>query len=298
MSVPQTLLSQFNLDANDFIGAGSESAVYSLNDAQIVRFYGEGDASKKVETLKAFYDRLAKQPLPFKVPKIESFGEKNGRYFSIEVKRLGSALTEIMPTLSHPQRKIALKTFIQTSAFIKKIEFPQAQFGEILTLPPIQDESWSGFLIKRIRTTFNESMPTISRDVPHIEAIFSEWQSLLPKLGTIEPQLVHGDFYWGNVLGDERGMLTPVLDFSPMTVIGDWRLDVVTSKIFLELTEGVKPADIHQAKKIIDQILGEESAALEQIYRLYYALYYSFTKESDPPLYRWCVQQLRSTSPI
>lgn len=103
---------------------------------------------------------------------------------------------------------------------------------------------------------------------------------------------MHDDYFPGNVLVDERGDVTAVIDFNPLTVAGDPRLDLISALIFLEVDDGYEPADTPFARRLLEERHGPPLLALEDIYRTYYSLFFSHTKDTDPLLYRWCVANL------
>ena len=91
---------------------------------------------------------------------------------------------------------------------------------------------------------------------------------------------------------DERGRVIAVIDFSPMTVAGDPRLDLLCALIFIEVDDGYQPSDSEIVRRLIAEHYGEAILRLEDVYRTYYSLYFSPVKRSDPKLYKWCVANL------
>jgi hypothetical protein len=91
---------------------------------------------------------------------------------------------------------------------------------------------------------------------------------------------------------DARGGVTGILDFSPMTVAGDPRLDLAGALIFLEVVAPYRPEDSTTVEDVITARHGDAVLSVIELYRIYYSLYFSATKEFDPELYRWCVNNL------
>lgn len=286
------VLAHFKIKEADFIGAGSESAVYRLSETQILRVYPLGAQLQKIEQLNYFYSRLQANNLPFALPQITRFGMIGSYVFSIEPRLPGRELTAVFPTFSQPQRRSAIQHYIEAAAQIRQITPPSHTFGELLVDTPIQAETWVDFLLQKVSATLSQTQTTLANDVPNLAQKVAAWQASCQRLGLVEPQLVHGDYFPGNVLVNEVGEVTAVLDFSPMTVVGDWRMDLITAMLFLEVTAVYDPQDSHIAKTFVDKILGFDSSDLATFYRQYYAFYFSFTKESDTPLYQWCVANL------
>ena len=103
---------------------------------------------------------------------------------------------------------------------------------------------------------------------------------------------MHGDYFPGNVIVDKHGEVRAVIDFSPMTVAGDPRLDVICALIFLEVDDGYQQSDSDAVLRLAEERIGAELQELSAVYRTYYSLYFSGCRDSDPSLYRWCVANL------
>ena len=86
---------------------------------------------------------------------------------------------------------------------------------------------------------------------------------------------------------DERGRVIAVIDFSPMTVAGDPRLDLLCALIFIEVDDGYQSGDSKAVRQLIAERHGEASLRLEDVYRTYYSLYFSTARRRDPKLYNW-----------
>ncbi len=140
--------------------------------------------------------------------------------------------------------------------------------------------------------SLRRSQASLARDVPDLDPVVAEWEADVRTLvGAPQPELVHGDFFPGNVMVDDSGKLTAVIDFSPMTVSGDWRLDITGAEVFLELGGVGRRED----RQIVERELNDRygvPADVTDVYRRYYALYFSAVGSEDPPVYDWCVRQL------
>ena len=134
----------------------------------------------------------------------------------------------------------------------------------------------------------------MAEDVPGLADIVAAWERDPGMVADVtEPGLVHGDYFPGNVMVDQRGDVIAVIDFSPMTVSGDPRLDIVCALIFLEVDDGFKPGDLDIVRRMIVERHGADILQLEDVYRTYYSLYFSPVKRSDSKLYAWCAENLR-----
>ncbi len=109
-----------------------------------------------------------------------------------------------------------------------------------------------------------------------------------------EKLLVHGDYFPGNVLVGDDLRVSGVIDFGPLTVIGDPMLDLASAVIFLEVARpGYTPADTDFVR---DRIAARTGPAIDDAittYRAWYAIRFSPYRDDDANLYNWCVTSLR-----
>ena len=219
-----------------------------------------------------------------------------GLHYSLEPRLRGTNLTQILAEATGNERECLLQSYMQAAANVRHLtlsaDYTDA-YGEVLVEQPVRASQWHDFLERRAMASLVHSRKYLSDDVPNLEAVIQYWQDAVRSLPEASKQLVHGDFFPGNVMAERGVGITAVIDFSPMTVIGDWQLDLAGAVIFLEVTTAYQNEDSAIAKRIADEQLGADSAGLLELYRLYYSLYFSAAKEDDPDLYAWCVQNLR-----
>jgi putative membrane protein len=111
------------------------------------------------------------------------------------------------------------------------------------------------------------------------------------------PALVHGDICPPNAFVS-RGptgavVVTGIGDFSPHTLSADPLIDVTGAVCFLELEsyEGAAE-DAAWLTELVVQRFGPETAQWIEVYRVFYAFYFSSAWDFDPALYAWCLRQL------
>jgi aminoglycoside phosphotransferase (APT) family kinase protein len=108
------------------------------------------------------------------------------------------------------------------------------------------------------------------------------------------PFLVHGDYFPGNVLVDADRRVSGVIDFGPLTVMGDPLMDLCSAAVFLEVQRRFDPGD---AVYVMRRLVERHGAAVEDAsitYRAWYAVRLGHAKEDDERLYAWCVRALES----
>lgn len=296
----EQVLKHFNLIESDRLGSGGESIVYACDEQQVLRLYKQGTSFRKLEILKRFYDELDTSSVEFEVPVMTEIGTVYDIHYSIEPRIAGSDLTTVFSKLSSTQRQQTLKDYIQIAGCIHKIPFDADYYGEIMPMQPIRKASWSDYLKARADMTLQDSYHDLREDVPHFENLLHNWHESLKELSAsnISRSLVHGDYFPGNLMALDNGKITAVIDFSPISVVGDWRMDIAGALLFLEVTSAYQEKDSTDAYSFVKDILGDETPKLLKLYQIYYALYFSAAKGEDDFLYSWCVKKLKEIDEV
>ncbi len=286
------ILRGFGLSDRELLGSGGESRVYALDDDRVLRVFGPGATEAKIDSLRLFYETLDVSDVDFAVPDVLESGRQDDLVYSLESRLPGRDLSAALGDLSFEARTRALRDLARVAGEVRRLRRGFNDYRELLADNPLSRDSWSLFLIDRALRTLHTSRTLLTRDVPDLDRVLDRWKADVHTLvGSPEPELVHGDFFPGNVLVDDSGKLTAVIDFSPMTISGDWRLDVTGAEVFLELGD----VDRLDDRQIVEHELNDRydvPADVIDVYRRYYALYFSFAGGDDPPLYEWCVRQL------
>lgn len=289
----QAVLKRFSLTERDLLGSGGESQVFALSDERLLRLYRARADPKYLTRLRDFYRMLDSVALPFQLPFMEEVGDVDGALYAIEKRLPGASLTRYLRDARAEARSRALAGYLTAAAYVQTIPIASNSFGELLTDRPVQRPTWPQYLATRAQEALRASYAQISSDVPGLDGIVESWEKDLEIVaGVTEPRLAHGDYFPGNVMVDERGEVTAVIDFSPMTVAGDPRLDLACALFFIELDLSYQPDDSPLLARLLQKHEGAPPPEVIALYRTFYSLYFSGTRENDPPLYEWCVANL------
>ena len=289
------ILQQFGITSAALLGKGSESSVYALDQTRVVRIYGRGASLAYIQARSNFYTQLAAQRPAFVIPLVLDHGVIDEHPYTIEQRMHGYDFAHILPQLTGQDRVRALISYLNVATQIGTIGFPDAPFGEML-LPDgaLQRHTWPQFLCDRAQQTLSTSRSDVVQDVPQLDRLLAAFYTRVLQLLTIPTKaLVHGDYFPGNVFIDDTLTVYGVGDFGYSTVVGDPHMDVAGAVIFLEVVSGYQESDtqllLHHLQTLPDSV----SAERIELYRIYYSLYFSHCKHTDPPLYVWCIQNLR-----
>ncbi len=288
------VLQRFSLGQDDLLGFGGESRVYALSDERVLRVYERGADRDYVGRLRTFYDGLSVQDLPFELPVVLELDELDGILYAIEQRIQGECMTDFLKAATGEARTRSLVSYVETANRIQELPVEASEFGELLVPKPMRRPTWAEYLAAHARDSLSRGEDNLKEDVPDLGNIVDAWEKELELVSDVTtPSLVHGDYFPGNVMVDERGIVIAVIDFSPMTVAGDPRLDVLCALIFIEVDHGYQPGDSEIVRQLIADRHGEAVLRLADVCRTYYSLYFSPVKRSDPRLYKWCVENLR-----
>lgn len=291
-----TLLKHFGLQTSALIGNGSESHVYALDEARIVRIYRSHIDPSDVQARWHFYTQLAEQKPAFAIPHIYTTGIIDGHVYTIEQRMPGQDFAQALPRLVGPARAHALYSYLDLAAQIGMLQFPDNAYGE-LVLPSnaIHTADWPQYLWERIQANIRMSKDELAQALPQLEHVLAQLHTRLQRL---EPRpaksLVHGDYFPGNVFIDQSHTVYGVGDFGYSTLVGDRRMDLVGAIVFLELVDGYQASDTALLLHHLAQIAPDVTTEILELYHSYYALYFSGCKDDDPKTYAWCMRQLHN----
>jgi aminoglycoside phosphotransferase (APT) family kinase protein len=278
------------------LGGGGEGTVFALSADEAVKIYRAGDNAPYLAALADLHATLARHALPFATPRITEISYLAGTDYTIERRLPGRSWDKIAAPLTPDERHRALDSFLDALPTLHTIELPNHPYGQALHLADrLTAPTWPAFLRASAERRLARAAEHLRRDVPGLDQRLPRFFSALAALPAAPPKtLVHGDYFLGNVLFDERGRLAAVLDFSPHTVVGDPLLDVAGAVSFLSLSPHITPAETEHVRARATARYGDIGQPLA-LYTLYYSVYFS-TWQSDPISYAWCIANLRDAA--
>jgi aminoglycoside phosphotransferase (APT) family kinase protein len=288
---------RFRADVVRRIGHGGEATVYELTPdvggGRALRVYhGRPHGAADIA---AFYREIARVKLPFALPEIIEQGDEDGVAYSVDRLIAGRPLHELMPHLEGDERGRALAAYTDGAFEIALLPVVRDRFGEFLRDDDsIRPDTWREYLLARMRRCL-EQAPWLRGDVPALDHVVAGLEARIEALPPVEPALVHGDYFPGNVLIGDDLSVSGVIDFGPLTVIGDPAMDLASASIFLEVARpGYRPADTAFVEARLREHAGPSILDAIPLYRGWYAIRFSPYRDDDANLYAWCVESLKS----
>jgi aminoglycoside phosphotransferase (APT) family kinase protein len=275
------------------IGHGGEAVVYELTGGRALRVYHREPHG--ADRMAAFYHQIRKGNPSFAVPEILETGWDGGRFFSVDRLIAGRALHELLPTLEGDERWRALASYADAAFEIAGLPYADSGFGELMRDDDsITGETWSEYLIARMERCLREAAGWLPEDVPGLDLIVEALTASILAMPPAPRVLVHGDYFPGNVLMSGELAVSGVIDFGPLTVMGDAMIDLASAVMFLEVVRpGYTLADTEYVRERIVGRVGPRFRDALTTYRGWYAVRFSPYRDDDPNLYAWCVESLR-----
>ncbi|GIK83973.1 MAG: hypothetical protein BroJett025_05950 [Patescibacteria group bacterium] len=289
------LLETLNIQSPQLLGSGMEGYVYDYFDDKVIKIWRDKHAKiNQLQERQQLYEMLADQ-MQIYIPEIYEIGTVDSKTYTVEKKLFGKAGHVVYLTASEEVKIALLNNYFALLEELKKITI-SGKYGQILSssMGKLQANTWTEFLGMKLAITKQEVITKPDHDIADIGKVFDYFfNSALPKLSK-NPQknLVHGDIFFENILADDKGSITGLLDFSSLTVIGDHIMDVTGLVYFACVTEGigenVKKYLLEKAKQNYP-----DDFKMVDIYLAYYSLLFINSKSYDPRTYTWCVNNLK-----
>jgi len=276
------------------IGKGGEGDVFAIGNGRVLKIYNKPNP-EYLQALMALQKKLAGFSFPFKTPQILEIGEALGESYSLENLLPGETLDKKLPLLNEEQKQTALLEYFKALNTINSVRLDDYPYGQLLDVEgAIKTNTWSEYLLSKLDQELAGSRSNLIQNIKDFEEKVKLLRQLIvSETNTEEKRLVHGDYYFNNVLVDRDLKITSVLDFSIHSVVGDPRLDAA-SILFLKMDKNIKPEQMEMLYQLAEEIYGNGTRRILDIYGLYYAIYYFRPNDTDLVTHTWCLQTLNN----
>jgi Ser/Thr protein kinase RdoA (MazF antagonist) len=214
----------------------------------------------------------------------------------IERRLPGRPMAEIVAGLGPTDRATAFDNYLAAIPPLATITFPDRPYGQLIAEPALVGSDWHDYLRRSLDGFAGRNAATIAAEFGNVEALVEKAERLLAGVDPHPPKaLVHGDYFPGNLLMDERLQVSAVLDFSVFTLVGDPLLDAACAVVFLEMNEPFTRDDTALVRKSALTRFGNALAEAEPFYRAYFAFFLANPEYALPPyrrLYAWSLRNL------
>ena len=268
---------------------GEEAEVYALGPERVLRVQKELADHALARRRHVFYEALDRTRVAFEMPRILEVGETGGVCWSVEHRIAGSPLADVLPRLEGRPRQNALLAYADAAAEVRKLGYAQAQYGEVFAASAIRADTWAAFIVARATTSLAANRHRLAGLVDRPDGALDRLGHLLAASGHRQAELVHGDFYPANVLVREDGAVSGVIDFGPLTVMGEAAMDLAGAVLYLTGMSDVSAQDRQVVlERAREHGLDNKDLAICRLF-----LAFRFLDTPRDGLFRWCVSTIR-----
>lgn len=299
-SVKSKILEKYNVSEWDLIGWGTEAQVYSYQDGKVLKLYNNISDYSKQKILKNLYETIDAREVSYELPRIYDIIEESGTVITMEKRIEGQNMQKLLLQFNDEQLDSLFKTYLAASLELKNVKTSSAFTGCKLFNDYYSDSSeqkdWHSFL-KQFLTYRQEGLQEyFSRDVLNYNSKLEKLLEILSSKYEGKYSLIHGDFYPGNLLINEKGRITGLIDFGIMTMYGDYLFDIATSWVFFDMYDELKANILEKYLHVIIENLGEEIRGKLYLYVLIYSMISAnfYSVDCNDGHYQWCVNNLNN----
>jgi aminoglycoside phosphotransferase (APT) family kinase protein len=280
-TAPETVLDRLAIGQEAMMGQGGEAWVYALDEARVARIYRPGASEQGVNGRITILQEMAASAgrVPFAIPTVLDKLEVEQHWITVERRLAGRPLIDLLAEVSGPIREQLIIAYLEAAAAIHRLGMMRPWYGELLDGPDaIRTATFRDYLAQRA----TRSLAAAGAEFAHVSANALAYDLPEPDV----PALVHLDAFPGNILANEVGEITAVLDFSVVAIMGDARLDPLAAAVYLD--PPITPTATDRDRQLARIWLADHN--LNHLYRparRWLAAFWSFAHD-DPPLFDWC----------
>lgn len=285
------ILESLNIKNPVLIGKGGQVWVFNYKPGIVVKIYRKAKRDY-LESLAKLEKRITTRGLPFSITEILEINENNGTYFTLEKELVGKPLGDVFLSMSEQDKEKAATQYLDVINNLSKIIFEDHDYGQVLiTGEELTSPTWTIFMDNKLLQRVNLVRKQLEQDVLHLEEKINLMRVVIKnKLNFDEKRLVHGDYFYNNVLFDAKNNLSAMLDFSNSTVVGDYRMDIACGIMYFDLDDTWKDFLVKLAVKDY----GKEILPIIHYYTAYQAFFQTESYFYNEGLYKWCLSHLNS----
>jgi serine/threonine protein kinase len=269
-----------------------------LSDSKILRIYHHARIEKE-RLRKQFYQKLDIHKLSFELPEMYELDLVDGVLYSIEKFMPGNTAEKIFPKLSTEKKLKLIKNYLTIPDELNSITFPGKQYGDLMrdAEKNCNSDTWTDYISERVKKAVKESNEfDVRNDVHELSQAYEKFILELKKFPKYpQKSLVHGDLFFENILVNDELEVVSLIDFSGLSVVGDYQLDIAGIFNYLNYFDIVSKEDLDLFDELKSEIFDKDTLSLIHLYDVYMAfVFIKDTKYDAPQTYRRSVQILNN----
>lgn len=230
-----------------------EGAVFQLGSGTVAKVWSSRTEAE-ITRLASLYDAVAQAGLPFLTPEIHYVGHISDSVFSIERELSGGPLFPDHTGQSPPPDLWRLQCVADVLSALAEVSPSEA-----MKLLPILDEpdplwrdgSFNMALAQLTTRRVERSLKQMIAAIPTIDKLAATLGARLSALDAGPDGLVHGDLIPANILVDDNGRVTAVLDFGFFSTVGAPAFDAAVAADIFDMYGPSKDASCAAMEKLM-----------------------------------------------
>ena len=221
-------LSYLGIKDVEYIASGMEGHVFRLEHQNVAKVWHR-KALEEVTPLKEFHEQLQTLYFPFETPLIAQVQKVDGTTISIEKVLPGTSMRTLMKDDEVEPPSFALEAVLSVLEVLKgkklsgdKVHLP---ILGVMSSREARAKGAIAVLLEVAHLKVKRYGDQLRCSVPDFDWLYDRTVKHLLEAEVEEMQAVHGDLCPENILLDEHGKVTAVLDWGMMSLFGDSMLD-------------------------------------------------------------------------
>jgi serine/threonine protein kinase len=277
-----------------------EAEVYAIDSDTLIKLYSATTKLADLTTLRKFYATIDPSALSYALPYIESVAVEEDICISIERRLPGDPMSEKLSTLTKKQMDRTMQAYLAAALELTKIQIPadfdRYKLFDAEDISRRTDGDWHQFLARYLSQKLSQVATYLKPDVTDFDVKIHRLLAIFAQPYTGTYHVIHGDFFPGNILVDERRRVTALLDFGLLTMYGDSLFDIATGWVFFDMYDELKANLRERYLALVLETLGSHVREKLYLYVLLYSVLSANTYSStcSDGHYQWCVDNLNN----
>jgi streptomycin 6-kinase len=296
----QLILQKYGLSPNHLIRKGMEAEVYAIGTDVILKLYMGTTNLTDLTTLQNFYASIDQSALYYSLPHIQTVAAEGDICISIERRLPGTPMSIILPMLTKKQMDRMMQAYLSAALELATIpipsDFDRYKLFDAEGMSRRTNGDWNQFLTRYLAQKLSQVSVYLENDVTEFARKVQWLYTILAQPYTGHYHVIHGDFFPGNILVDERYRITALIDFGLMTMYGDSLFDIATGWVFFDMYDELKANIRERYLSMTLDTLGKRVRGILYRYVLLYSILSAnmYSSTCADGHYQWCVNNLNN----